>query len=595
VIVLIPVSRFRISYEVASGRPFSQFERLVLKAIQQGACVLADLQEAFQIHPRLVIEALVTLTQAGWLAVGGQKGGGFVLTDEGREAARSTRPPATTAVSPRRTFVVMERITGGLLSNDDVRFFARKELERVWEHASRLRADVSYNRLDEGQVQHLLPRKKSEWVRWIGPIDMVSKDNHWIPVNVDLSTRSIVGLPDSLLSRLRPTILDEAEELASSLSSEAKVRTWGVHPTGSRRVLPPSDEAKDSDMARLPAAGWPATLAKEDFRFSQADHECVLTAALQEASLSVFVASAFSSIERLKLLQSQLEAALKRGVNIDVLWGGAADGDRSGREVVEWLRRVAFNAKRDGWSGVLRFNKAASGCRANLLIWDTASTFRACVGSFNWLSAGLDDPTIRDASIVVSVPSVVSALARCAAGLWSGVESEVLSSTGDRWRRIASDLDMRASSTAVANPNAMVRLVLDGEHDFLLLDWVRKAQQRVLVVSGKLGPAAESLVTSSASGVGSSIRPLVVLYGHNDSPSGWLERVRETIESSGGVAKQLPNLHANVVIGDSASCLSSYSFLSAASFGGGTRRRDLGLVVDGAQPSDLLWDRLYQP
>ena len=80
VIVLIPLSRFRISFEVAAGRPYSQLERLMLRAIAEGANELTKIEETFQVHPRLIVEALVTLTHAGWLSIGGSGHEGFVLT-----------------------------------------------------------------------------------------------------------------------------------------------------------------------------------------------------------------------------------------------------------------------------------------------------------------------------------------------------------------------------------------------------------------------------------------------------------------------------------------------------------------------------------
>ena len=36
-ICLVPISRFRIAFEVAAGRPFSQLERMALRAIKEGA------------------------------------------------------------------------------------------------------------------------------------------------------------------------------------------------------------------------------------------------------------------------------------------------------------------------------------------------------------------------------------------------------------------------------------------------------------------------------------------------------------------------------------------------------------------------------
>src|SRR4051794_4206098 len=79
VILLIPLSRFFVNYEVACGRPYSKLEALILRGVEQGVGSLDELHQTFCIHRRLLIEALVTLTQAGWLAVGSTPGKSFVL------------------------------------------------------------------------------------------------------------------------------------------------------------------------------------------------------------------------------------------------------------------------------------------------------------------------------------------------------------------------------------------------------------------------------------------------------------------------------------------------------------------------------------
>src|SRR5262249_54006369 len=151
--------------------------------------------------------------------------------------------------------------------------------------------------------------------------------------------------------------------------------------------------------------------------------------------------------------------------------------------------------------GRLRFNHEPSGSHAKLLLWDGTSGWRACVGSYNWLSSVSDTATrdrVGNLSVSVSEGAGISALARCAAGLWSGADSAILESTGDRWRRVASELDRSASSLARGTPsNATMRLVLDREHETLLREWCRTAQTRLLVASHRCGPASESRLISA--------------------------------------------------------------------------------------------------
>ena len=40
--------------------------------------------------------------------------------------------------------------------------------------------------VDEAQVQKLLHREAGEWVRRIGRIEEISRDAHWLPLDVDI-------------------------------------------------------------------------------------------------------------------------------------------------------------------------------------------------------------------------------------------------------------------------------------------------------------------------------------------------------------------------------------------------------------------------
>ena len=126
-------------------------------------------------HPRILIEALVTLTQAGWVSFSSQEGSGFLLTSEGVKATDENESPSTITVASRTAFFLLERLTGDIIGNEEVWFTSQRQLGAVWADAVRLRADFHENSIDEGQVRRLLARRQGEWVRWIGPIDMVSK------------------------------------------------------------------------------------------------------------------------------------------------------------------------------------------------------------------------------------------------------------------------------------------------------------------------------------------------------------------------------------------------------------------------------------
>jgi hypothetical protein len=209
------------------------------------------------------------------------------------------------------------------------------------------------------------------------------------------------------------------------------------------------------------------------------------------------------------------------------------------------------------------------------------------VGSYNWLSAQAGGTGPSNATVRISHPAAVAALARCAAALWSGADSEVLSSTGDRWRRIAGDLEGDASRAETHSGNATIRLVLDREHEVILREWSRTAQRRLLVASHRLGPASEARL------VGAEVkRPegfsFDVAYGHADQDGPGVERVRGLLRRMGGVLTHVAELHAKVLVSDASACVTSYNFLSADPFGTAKNARELGVVIEAPEIADLL-------
>ena len=591
-ICLVPISRFRVSFEVGAGRPFSQLERMVLRAIKEGITVLDQMQTTFQVHPRILIEALVTLTQAGWVSFSSQEGGGFLLTSEGATATDEGQNPSTTTVTSKTAFLLLERLTGGIIGNDEIRFKSRPQLETVWDDAVRLKAEVHENSLDEGQVRQLLPRRQGEWVRWIGPIDMVSKGAHWVPIGVDTAAGTLVGLPDRWRTRLGPVILEEAKKRESTVSSSAQAKQWALGGDSSERAW--SVAGRFDDEMYLGGI-WSTDVAEGDLLFNGAEHDSLLLNALEEATSSVFVASAFLGTAAIEALRNPMLSALSRGVNLDLLWGCAAGGEPGG-EVLEGLKKLAYEARRDSHAGALRFNRVASGSHAKLLICDVPAGMFAVIGSYNWLSAFSGQDGTANVSIRLRHEGAVAEACGCAAGLWAGAESEALSSTADRWRSMAADLERQVAKAGrqvganrAEGGGTTVRLVFDREHEAILREWSASAQHRLMVFSHRLGPAAESRLVRSEESIASLF---IVAYGFTELDKEWLSRIGSMVRRARGTVAKLPQMHAKILVSDSSVCVTSYNFLSADPFGTARRTRELGVVIEGGDVATWIAERL---
>ncbi|RST13543.1 hypothetical protein E2C00_08735 [Streptomyces sp. WAC05374] len=210
-IVLVPVSMFRVSYQVAQGRPYSRLERRVLEAIAAGEGVtLTSLCDTFRVHERLMVEAVVTLVGAGWVAVTNGREATFVLTDEGQKACTSGQDPASvTVLAASPCTVIFDRTTGQLARRGEVPTVVEKEARLDLNPCTPER--ILRTSLDESQIQKLLPRPSGAWVRSIDRPRLVTF-RRYVAVRVDLAEQSLVGLPRGWHQALAPEIFAVAAQ-----------------------------------------------------------------------------------------------------------------------------------------------------------------------------------------------------------------------------------------------------------------------------------------------------------------------------------------------------------------------------------------------
>lgn len=467
-IALVPVSRFRVRYETAAGRPFSEFETLVLRAVGEGATNLTELEAIFHVHPRLVIEALVTLTQAGWLAVGGASDAGFVLTSEGRAAAEGKSSPTILIIGRRTASVIMERLAGALIAQRDARFVGRGELDSVWEMSLALPPRIHDNRVDEGQVQHLLPRSKGERIRWVGPIDMVSKGAHWLPVNVNLDTGVLVGLPDAWEVTLAPLILKAAK--AVELDGDARGQSW---PLVRQRAVPVGEEETESFAEEVPT--WGDHVTDADVMLDAAEHDDYLSRTIQTAAsgTSILIATDEVCGRSLDRLEPDLTLALERGARIDVLWS------RSDGTAVDRLERLAYKCKNGEFRGAIRLNRSAAPTAERVVVAVSGEQIEAAIGSFDWLGSPVEGAV--DLSVRLRAAGLIAALLRCVVARWAAADSEVLAGGPDSWRRLASDLELGKGSDGATIKNCDVSLVVGAGQMAAASELLRDASRVVVI------------------------------------------------------------------------------------------------------------------
>lgn len=446
-LLLLPVSRFRVTFEVGMGRPYSRLEELVCRMIAEASqpVTLTQLRETFQVHDRLLIESVVTLVRAGWAAM--NLGEGLAITEQGRQTLSRSGRPQSTVVRKASTSLYMERVCGLLeretQSGLNVRTLRDLGMTRTELDRSTLDVRNTRNSLSIGQAQGLLPHRAGEWIRWVGEPRMHTKGNEFVPVHVDPVSRTVTGLPrpwEPLLTEVLLRAADEREEETREFPQE-KIS----------RLLTPSTKAKASPARpgrpkELPLHPESATLLHDEAEFLSTVRQ-----ALGEADTSMLIMVAAIDAGTVRLWEPELKDALHRGVRVDVLWGRADDDSDGPAE----LKRIAFQSA-SGTARSLRFNARPAGIVSQVVVADR----RADLGGLRTVTAVLGGvPLLHGAAerdclpaLVVADLGVVAQIARAAAGWWAETDGEEFSAAIDRWRRLASGWEESTRSPADMRP-----------------------------------------------------------------------------------------------------------------------------------------------
>lgn len=430
-IILLPVSRFRVPYDLARGKPYSRLEHMVLNSIADGGATLRSLADSFRVHDRLLVQAVVTLVNAGWVAVQGGPQASFVLTGAGLEATRGDREPVSVVVEAARPgIVVMERHSGQVARLSEARPYRREDLADIWDTAPRITTRIVRDSVDEAQVQKLLHRPAGEWVRRIGRIEEISRDAHWLPLDVDVDTKQVRGLPPPW----RHALTSPARAAAHGAPRRALTATSGATRLGRRRIF----AVPDND--RMQRRATTVLLTAADVLRGDQIHTAVLTQALESARTSIALGiPRVDRLDALEILAARCEPAVARGIRVDLLIG-ATDQDPDALAAI--TNRIGYRADARRGRALLRIRVTGSG--ASLLLWDSEpGRLVGVVTDHSWVEETAGSST--SLGIRVLPAPLCADLARAVASLWTGRGEDAFAAEPSRWRRLADDVEEDAA------------------------------------------------------------------------------------------------------------------------------------------------------
>ncbi len=579
-IVFLPVSRYRVEFQVASGRPFSTFERLVLAAINDNHNTLDALALIFGVHRRLIVEAVVTLMQAGWVSLGA-KSHEFIATAAGKLACgEQEQLPPTIVLDNRVQTIVVEKVTGQIARNNEVDFYPKSKLTKLWSLGVALpKGDVS-NVLDPGMVAPLLLHDSTEWVRSIERPYVVSDNTAYIVADVDLRHNRIMGIPKSWETILAPEMMERVRR------REASGKTVDDKELKSFVRVPRAIETEEPSEY---LGSWvPVSIGKDDLLRSSNEHFGLLEHFLANATSYVAISSSFLSSSGAQRLGPLFEKTLKRDVLITVIWGHQNSDPNDHKKSLEHFTKMVYESGKGANIGRFVVSNSPSGSSANILLADLADGIEAVVGSYSWASSsGVESE--RHLSIRLRNAGLVARLCEILRDLSAADERLRVSSGIVRLDKAAEELRAASQRNGIANQTTHARLVLDIEHKTIFQESLSSAKQSVQILADELKMNAATglprqLVAATAV-LGNRVR---IRCGRNVGGPG-TQAMLEELEKNGASVGESPGLQSNLMcIDDSLFVSSSYRWLSEPIPSRRPYATDLGIALRSKNISSLI-------
>jgi hypothetical protein len=551
-IAFLPITRYRVDYQVASGRPFSSFERLLLKSVKSGYGTVPDLAQIFCVHQRLIVEGLVTLMQAGWVSLGSDEGH-FVLSPSGKIASAGTSLPDTIAISDRHLTVVVEKVTGQVARNNEIDFYTRSSLRSLWGGGVELRKGDISNIVDPGLVAGLLSHQPTEWIRWIGPIAVLSDNAAFAVIDIDTNAGRLGGIPklwESLL--LGPCVEQVWRQERKLAEANQEPEDEELRQLVRRDVIVSAEDEYGKDDT-----GWTPTLLKSgDILHDMNQHEAAITTLIENAESYVALAlPSFSQAGILHLLP-KLENAVSRGLLVNLFFGHLPDrSDLERRRALDLLKKLEYDSTQKSKAGRLVVASRESECSSSIALADTREGPSAILGVYPWASI-LSDQNLRYLSIKLSEPRAVARLCELLADFSAADERLRLDSGFVRLKKAAEELRHTAQSVVGRSVSSLQsRILLDRDHQYAIQALFSAASQSLNVFTNDLLSLSRNgwlrLIISAASRGVRSIR--IAFSSPEDVPDDNVDF--DVAAKLGVIFEHDPSIEGSLIIADNDSAI----------------------------------------
>lgn len=343
-------------------------------------------------------------------------------------------------------------------------------------------------------------------------------------------------------------------------------------------------ESQHQKLTAEPPLMEPVSAAGLELWAGNQRHLDGLRQALQRAHSHVLIASAFLGDTRGSNFSADLEAALQRGVDVTLLWGGYAEANAT----AEARRYSSKGWKKLGLAapGRLRCLLTPSISHAKYLVWDEQTDAgiqaRTAVGSCNWLSnrVGHADFPLANVSLCLGDPTVLTRLTQHIGIMARLSGTSEWQEFGKAWRLFVQGLSKGSSP---AKGPALGCWLFDTENVLSMIELTAAARERLAVVSNRTGIAREHRLVALRDRPVGAPAPIVI---HDDQfPAPEIEGCTPTAKA---------HMHSKFVLSDETVLISSCNFLAADARLRASHGQEIGFMVKSRTLADQLQQLLLE-
>jgi hypothetical protein len=453
---------------------------LLLEAVAQRHNSLDQLCKLFAVHRRVIIEGLVTLMQAGWIAL--TSANEFAITGAGKIAiAKAKSFPPNMLVSKKTDYVVMERVGGQIAHTGSVSFQDKRALRRIWQIALRLHASDIPVVLDPGAVSPFLYRDSGEWIRWIVDISPIRRGADFIVTSADPEKHVVTGLPREWEDLLSEEILDRVRHASRPVNVLTEVQQKDFDAFLSASATFP--------RARQICDKW--TVRQEELEFCAIKTDPLTR--LREL-LSVcrdHVAVVFNELDPAVCTSAidLFNEFIAKGISVDLVYAGAERPSCGAQKSIDDIRknehRYAGLARNAG-KFTLTFIEAAP---LNVILLNTESGYRAVICSHSLLGSAKEPLWLA-----MTNQGVVADLCQVLADACSKIGNPVTSPLVSRLRTAAGTCTPTVTDGNNTS-HSSIELLEDSQHAAAFREMLADATESLQIVVSHVPESARSLLT----------------------------------------------------------------------------------------------------